>query len=195
MDASLDWMRLEGEESCPQCSKEFSKSDLQQIYLAVGITSKHSVPQNGAKTYDESPVKMTEGKISNNVYNQGRPRRVLSVANPNIQPAMKKYSYGVPFKRPESPILPVKQALKSSLIMNRDTQNKENIPPRSVLKTNNPEKSNKVVVFQSSNLTISTKLNNDARPQRESAKRSYTRYVYRVEEYHKKSFQHLIQHY
>jgi hypothetical protein len=110
----LDWMRLEGDESCPQCSKEFSKSDLQQIYLAVGITSKHSVPQNGAKTYDESPVKMTEDKISNNIYKQGRPMRVLSVANPNIQPAMKKYSYGVPFKRPESPILPVKQAYKSS---------------------------------------------------------------------------------
>ena len=181
MDASLDWMRLEGDESCPQCSKEFSKSDLQQIYLAVGITSKHSVPQNGAKTYDESPVKMAEGKISNNINKQGRPRGVLSVANPNIQLAMKKYSYGVP--------------IKSSVIINQDTQNKENIPPRSVLKTKNPENSNKVVVFQSSNLTISTKLNNDGRPQRESAKRSYTRYVYRVEEYHKKSFKHLIQHY
>ena len=169
MNASLDWMRLEGDESCPQCSKEFSKSDLQQIYLAVGITSKHSVPQNGAKTYVETPVKMAEGKISDNINKQGRPRGVLSVANPNIQPAMKKYSYGVAFKRPEAPILPV----------NQDTQNKENIPPRSVLKTNNPEKSEKVVVFQSSNLTISTKLNNDGRPQRESAKRSYdTRYVY-----------------
>ena len=178
MDASLDWMRLEGDESCPQCSKEFSKSDLQQIYLAVGITSKHSVPQNGAKIYEESPVKMAEGKISNNINKQGRPRGVLSVANPNIQPAMKKYSYGVPFKCPESPILPVKQAPKSSLIINQDTQNKENIPPRSVLKAKNPEKSNKVVVFQSSNLTISTKLNNSGRPQRESAKRSYTRYVY-----------------
>ena len=181
MDASLDWMRLEGDESCPQCSKEFSKSDLQQIYLAVGITSKHSVPQNGAKTYDETPVKMAEGKISNDINKQGRPRGVLSVANPNIQPAMKKYSYGVP--------------IKSSAIINQDTQNKENIPPRSVLKTKNLENSNKVVVFQSSNLTISTKLNNDARPQRESTKRSYTRYVYRVEEYHKKSLQHLIQHY
>ena len=182
MDASLDWMRLEGDESCPQCSKEFSKSDLQQIYLAVGITSKHSVPQNGAKTYDESPMKMAEGKISNNIYKQERPRGVLSVVNPNIQPAMKSYSYGVPFKCPESPILPVKQALKSSVIINQDTQNKENIPPRSVLKAKNPEKSNKVVVLQSSNLTISTKLNNDGRPQRESTKRSYTRYVYQTEE-------------
>jgi hypothetical protein len=83
---------------------------------------------------------MAEGKISNNIYKQGRPRGFLSVANPNIQPTMKKYSYGVP--------------IKSSVIMNQDTQNKENIPPRSVLKSNNPENSNKFVVFQSSNLTI-----------------------------------------